>query len=354
MRKNLFIRVDGSFNIGTGHVYRCLALASELNNIFSKIVFLTNNTENLLDLIHRKGFETKIIDSQKHYQFKRSHIEIDEYEIISKIMDENKLDLNFLLIDNYLIEKKYEKSIRKFFKKIFVIDDLANREHDCDLLIDQNLYEDTKIRYNSLIPKNCKALLGPKYVILRPEFNQLKSQKPKNFSHPKNVLITFGGSDPTNECEKALDAILLHAKFDGDIVAITGINNPNFNRLKKKFSNNHNLKIFSHLENFSDLLAKSDLCIGAGGTTTWERMYLGIPSIVTIISSDQTKSIEFLSKNGYLINLGQSENVTEKTYVAILHEITPKILHDISLKSIELVDGKGCLRIKKEILQMIE
>ena len=97
----------------------------------------------------------------------------------------------------------------------------------------------------------------------------------------------------------------------------------------------------------------SDLCFGAGGTTTWERLYLGLPSIVTIISSDQKESVEFLSDKGHIINLGLAKNITTKTYVETLQKLNPDLLYNMSLNNQKLVDGNGSIRIKEQLIELI-
>ena len=353
MKKNFFIRVDGSSIIGTGHIIRCIALAEELKNSFKKIIFLTKQDSGILiDIIKKNGFDVIILDSKANFPKKNKNNYYNEINIIKNCLNYYENDLNYLLIDHYEIDTIYESKLRNTFRQIFVIDDLANRIHDCDLLIDQNLYENPTKRYVNLIPKNSITLLGPKFVILRSEFLTLESNKSKNFS-VKKILISFGGSDPTNECQKILRAICSQKIKKFDITVVAGIHNQNFESLKKEFSKNENIKIFHHMENFSELLLQSDLCFGAGGTTTWERMYLGIPSIVTIISSDQKESVNFLAKLGHVINLGFAQNLSENDYLKCIENIDSIVLQNMSIKNQELIDGQGCKRIKKQIMALV-
>ena len=346
MKKNLFIRVDGSAEIGTGHIIRCIALANELKNLFNKIIFLTNNTsENLIDIIKDNDFQVKILDENGLN---------NEIKSLSSFIALYDTELNYLLIDHYDIDHKYEYRMRKFFKKIFIIDDLANRKHDCDLLIDQNYYKNLNSRYDELVPTNCIVLLGPKYVILRSEFQDIQKIKLKKNTSPKNILISYGGSDPKNESEKILDAIKTINNTKFFITLVTGIHNQNFEQLQRKTFQMKNIKIFKHVQNFSQLLSNSDLCFGAGGTTTWERFFVGVPSIVTIVSSDQKESVEFLSHLGHVINLGFAQDMTVDKYTESLLNLDPEILYKISLNNQKLVDGQGKIRIKKQIIQLID
>ena len=342
MKKNLFIRVDASPEIGIGHIMRCLTLAQELKNNFDKIIFLTQkNSSDFIETIMKNEFEVIFISTN------------NDSDIIKNIVTTNSVNKNFLLIDHYNVDSNFESSLKNTFEKIFVIDDLANRKHDCDLLIDQNYYRDLNQRYEKLIQNGTIALLGPKYAIIRPEFRTINKKVIKKNSQIKKILVSFGGSDPTNECKKVLDALCSIENSKFEIVVVAGIYNHKFEQLKKLYEKYSNIKIYSHVNDLSRLMLNSDLFIGAGGTTTWERLYMGLPSIVTIISNDQKKSIEFLSDMGHVINLGLAKNVTTETYVQAIQKSNPDLIYSISLNNQKLVDGNGCSRIKKQIIELI-
>ena len=343
MKKNLFIRVDASPEIGIGHIMRCLTLAQELKNNFDKIIFLTRkDSGDFTETIMKNEFEVIFIPTN------------NDSDIIKNIVTTNSENKNFLLIDHYDVDSNFESSLKNIFEKIFVIDDLANRKHDCDLLIDQNYYRDLNHRYKKLIQNDTITLLGSKYAIIRPEFRNINKKTIKKNSQIKKILVSFGGSDPTNECKKALDALCSIENNQFEIVAIVGIYNNKFERLKKLYEKNSNIKIYRHVNDLSQLMLNSDLFIGAGGTTTWERFYMGLPSIVTIISDDQKESIEFLSDMGHVINLGLAKNVTMKTYIQTLQKLNSDLIYNMSLNNQKLVDGNGSNRIKRQIIELIK
>ena len=343
MKKNLFIRVDASPEIGIGHIMRCLTLAQELKNNFDKIIFLTRkDSGDFTETIMKNEFEVIFIPTN------------NDSDIIKNLITTYSENKNFLLIDHYDVDSNFESSLKNIFEKIFVIDDLANRKHDCDLLIDQNYYRDLNHRYKKLIQNDTITLLGSKYAIIRPEFRNINKKTIKKNSQIKKILVSFGGSDPTNECKKALDALCSIENNQFEIVAIVGIYNNKFERLKKLYEKYSNIKIYRHVNDLSQLMLNSDLFIGAGGTTTWERFYMGLPSIVTIISDDQKESIEFLSDMGHVINLGLAKNVTMKTYIQTLQKPNSDLIYNMSLNNQKLVDGNGSNRIKRQIIELIK
>ena len=343
MKNNLFIRVDSSPEIGIGHMMRCLTLAQELKNNFDKIIFLTQkDSGNFIGTIMKNEFEVIFIPTTNN-----------DPNIIKNLLTAYSENKNFLLIDHYDIDTNFESSLKNIFERIFVIDDLANRKHDCDLLIDQNYYRDLNQRYEKLIQNGTIALLGPKYAIIRPEFRTINKKAIKKNSQIKKILVSFGGSDPTNECKKVLDALCSIENSKFEITVAAGIYNHKFEQLKKLYEKYSNIKIYSHVNDLSRLMLNSDLFIGAGGTTTWERFYMGLPSTVTIISDDQKESIEFLSDMGHVINLGLAKNVTSKTYVQTLQKPNSDLIYNMSLHNQKLVDGNGSNRIKKQIIELI-
>ena len=343
MKNNLFIRVDSSSEIGIGHMMRCLTLAQELKNNFDKIIFLTQkDSSDFIGTIMKNKFEVIFIPTTNN-----------DPDIIKNLITTYSENKNFLLIDHYDIDSNFESSLKNIFERIFVIDDLANRKHDCDLLIDQNYYRDLNQRYEKLVQNDTIALLGPKYAIIRPEFRKINKKAIKKNSQIKKILVSFGGSDPTNECKKVLDALCSIENSKFEIVVVAGIYNHKFEQLKKLYEKYSNIKIYRHVNDPSRLMLNSDLFIGAGGTTTWERFYMGLPSIVTIISDDQKESIEFLSDMGHIINLGLAKNVTSKTYVQTLQKPNSDLIYNMSLHNQKLVDGNGSNRIKKQIIELI-
>ncbi len=356
--RNLFIRVDAGVQIGDGHFLRCLTLANKLKNKNNQIIFISNKLpKHFVEKIKKSNFKIYKINGYTHIQEeklgKKIKTQLIHNDLVEtkKIIEKYKNSTNWLIIDHYGIDYVWEKNVRTNIEKIIVIDDLANRKHNCDILIDQNFYENIEKRYNKLIPNYCKQFLGPKFSLLRPEFfNTRKNLKRKK--QFKRILISFGGSDPSNETKKALLAVVdLRKKYKIDV--IVGTNNPNKKQIRKLCSKISSCDFYEQVENISKYMKKADLAIGAGGTTTWERCCLGLPTIITSISKDQKKIAEDLSKIGCLIYLGDADKTTQIDYVRALNEIDTKKLEEISKKCLLLVDGKGVKRTVNKIFQTV-
>lgn len=292
-----FIRVDASVEIGTGHVMRCLTLAHRLKKDGQQVAFICRGAEGeCITLIEQQGFVVYTLPPcyGSLWNFVTEYWEKDAYETIEILKQYN---VKKLIIDHYSIDVKWEHLVRPFVKNIMVIDDLANRKHDCDLLLDQNFYSDMETRYEGLVPSSAKMLLGPSHALLRDEFIEAKKHiKPFN-GKVERIFIFFGGSDPTNETEKvllAIKSIIEQYKLVVDVVV--GNSNPNKLKIKQLCDGIENTHYYCQVSNIAELMAQADLAIGGGGATTWERILMKLPSLVIIIAENQ-KKFRWMSKN---------------------------------------------------------
>ena len=205
---------------------------------------------------------------------------------------------------------------------IFVIDDLANRKHDCDILLDQNFYLNKDERYKGLVPKHCKLLLGPQYALLRDEFYEAKGKMKSRGGKLNNILVFYGGVDTTDETSKAIKA-LRRLKANGElpdveITIVVGGSNARKDDIDI-FCQKAGFKYLCQVNNMAELMAEADLMLGAGGTTTWERCFLTLPSIVTAVAENQFQICEDCATAGILYYLGHWDKVAmDDIYQAII------------------------------------
>ncbi|WP_339227479.1 UDP-2,4-diacetamido-2,4,6-trideoxy-beta-L-altropyranose hydrolase [Oceanobacillus sp. FSL K6-2867] len=314
---NVSIRTDASADIGTGHVMRCLVLAEELRKKNVNVRFICRELSgNLIEYIKSKSFKVVSLSSPVHsnpeyndLKWLQLNWEADALETIEAISNQPVSD--WLIIDHYAFDKHWELTLRPMVKKIMVIDDLANRPHVCDLLLDQNLYKNLEKRYEKLIPSYTTRLLGPTYLLLRHEFRNIQyATKKKDIV--KRILVSFGGSDPTNETMKAISAIKLMNRPDITVDIVIGFSNQNYSAIKKYCKDISNISIHYQIDYLAELMAKADLAIGAGGSTTWERCYARLPAITIETAANQSEILSYLSELGVVCHLGRSEEVTEQ------------------------------------------
>ncbi|MBS4195487.1 UDP-2,4-diacetamido-2,4,6-trideoxy-beta-L-altropyranose hydrolase [Lederbergia citri] len=307
---NILIRTDASVEIGTGHVMRCLTVAQEMHKYGHQVTFVMRNLYgHLANLVKQHGFSVKMIHYIGDFKLEEDVRETKGF-LLKKMYD-------ICVVDHYSIDIDWEEEIRPYVKKIIAIDDLANRHHDCDLLLDQNMVRNYLKRYDELIPKHCEKLLGPRYLVLREEFIKVRQMaKPKN-GQISRLLVFMGGSDPTGETEKVLRAIDEFDTSFPQIDVVVGAANPN-KEFIRTFCKKLELSYHCQINYLATLMSKADFSIGAGGSTSWERCYLGLPSSSTIVANNQIEATEEASRLGLLFNLGNHKNVTIETYKFLL------------------------------------
>lgn len=318
------IRADASQTIGIGHVMRCLTLAERLRLEGAAVSFICRDFPgNLSEYVRGKGFEVHLLSRAEAGEPEISGSEkvwlgtswIDDARETARILRGYPTSVDWLIVDHYGIDHRWEAHLRHWTRKIMVIDDLANREHDCDLLLDQNYYHNLKNRYEDLVPKGCMRFLGPQYLLLREEFYQARKEMRLRTGEVSNILVFYGGADATNETEKCLLALSDFVSSDLEINVVTGRSNPNRERIEDLCSALPNVHYHCQVTNMAELMNKANLAFGAGGATTWERCFLGLPSIVTVTAENQRETTEAVADLGAIWNLGWYEKVTPNTLI---------------------------------------
>lgn len=320
---NITFRTDSSTQIGTGHVMRCLTLANALKEQGAHCQFICREHDgHIIEHIERQGFTvhrlannpdaSTIINKSTptvlaHAAWLGVSQEQDAHECIN-LLKEQQID--WLVVDHYALDKRWQNRLRPHTQKIMVIDDLADREHDCDLLLDQNLGREEK-DYTALAPSHCQFLIGPNYALLRPEFAQWRetSLKRRQAGELNKVLISLGGVDKDNVTGQLLKA-LQQANIPRDIefTVILGAANPHLEHVKESAALLSNpTTVLVGVNNMAELMASSDLAIGAAGVTSWERCCLGLPSIVLVLAENQRNGAQALaaSKAAYVVSSTQ-------------------------------------------------
>ncbi len=341
------IRVDASNKIGTGHVMRCLTLADAMQQRGAQFRFISRHLpEYIRDMLAAKGHEFLLLDSSSseasaddlaHANWLGTSQHADAQESLQALSDQY---WDWLVVDHYALDARWESVLRQAAKHILVIDDIADRQHDCDVLLDQNFYADMDTRYTGKVPEHCKLLLGPRYALLREEFRRLREQVKPRMGPVKRVLVFFGGVDADNYTGLAIE-VLANIGVEGlQVDVVIGAQHPHREQIESACSE-HQFDCHVQTKRMAELMATADLAIGAGGSATWERCSLGLPSIVLVLAENQRKAIRDLAAVGAVINLGDANQVTitafaDKTIELIADE---KMRFNLSRTSLKLVTG---------------
>ena len=352
---NIAFRVDASSQIGTGHFMRCLTLADVLSQRGAQIRFISRHLlEHLQGLLLNKGYEFMTLESQAHEEdddLAHSHWlgttqQYDADEVLQLLSDRI---WDWLVVDHYALDARWESLLRKSAKRLMVIDDLADRMHDCDILLDQNYYADMETRYTGKVPVNCQLLLGPHYALLREEFRQWRQQVRPRTGPVKSILVFFGGVDVDNFTGLTIEALAGLGLSGLHIDVVIGAQHPFREQIESDCSD-HKFYCYVQTDRMAELMAKTDLAIGAGGSATWERCCLGLPALAISTASNQSKQVADAGSCGLLYAPEINDNI--KTFInrhlpALIDN--SNLIKFISNNDLQAVDGKGVSRVIRNL-----
>jgi UDP-2,4-diacetamido-2,4,6-trideoxy-beta-L-altropyranose hydrolase len=252
------------------------------------------------------------------------------------------IEPDLLVIDHYAIDVRWEEVIRPYVHRIMVIDDLADRKHHCDVLLDQNLYADMQTRYSDEVPAHCQLLLGPRYALLRDEFRELRKQVKLRTGEVKRILVFLGGVDADNYTGLAIEALAGAGIGDAAVDVVIGAQHPRREAIEAACVV---LGYVCHVETrrMGELMAAADLSIGAGGSASWERCCLGLPALLVALAENQVAIAQELDLAGACIYLGTKERVDANVIRNAISDLLAEQdwVAKLSKGSLSLVDGMG-------------
>jgi len=356
-------RADASVFHGAGHIMRCLTLAGELRSAGAEVFFLSRAWPgNLFALVEKQGFvlfplpyEDKENDGEGLPRTDAGQPPLipweRDVEETRAILGNNRIHLDWLIVDGYSFDCRWEEGCRAWADRIMVIDDMANRQHDCDLLLDQNYMKNYESRYEKWTPPRCRKLLGPQYALLRGEFRKLRMSRLWIDKPLKKASIFFSAADSENETEKALRAVEELGEVIGSVDVIVGAANVRKERIREICAALGNAEFYCQVENMAYLMSTADFAMGAAGSSTWERCCLGLPAVVTVLSADQSGIAEALNEYGAVHNLGWFFNVDVQDYVRAIRTLSAEEMKSMAERGMSLVDGLGSRRVVGELLK---
>lgn len=348
-------RTDASHEIGTGHFMRCLTLADELNKFDFEVQFVAREMpSHLQQLLQKRNInlcklnqKSNIVETKKlkHSHWLNTSQTQDAIETL-EVLGARKLD--WLIVDHYALDSCWESRLRSIASKILVIDDLADRKHDCDLLLDQNFYANKNQRYQGKVSTKCQMLLGPTFALLRNEFRDKRNFLRVRSGEIKNILVSFGGIDSKNLTTLAIK-VISKLKWDVSVNVVIGENHPNLKEIKILCQS---FRFDCHIQstNMAGLMDQADLAIGAGGISVWERLCIGLPSICIVAADNQKEQLAELQDKGLIIVLEEKQNLFEAIYQSLIKCRIDSTLIANSAKHKDLVDGLGAVRVRNLLI----
>lgn len=373
MIERVAFRVDASVNIGIGHVMRCLTLADALSLGTVESHFICRGTpENLTRLIVHKGHRVHVLPTTTtapmrqaaspkreehgpqlaHCKWLGVSQQHDASESAAILQD---LQPDWLIVDHYALDARWEQAVRPLCGKLMAIDDLADRAHCCDLLLDQNLGRQAA-DYGSWVLPHCEVLAGSKYALLRPDFAQLRDYSIKRRTTPRlrQLLISMGGVDKDNVTGQVLD-VLKNCALPDDcrIWAVMGATAPWLESVREQCALMPvPTEVLVNISDMAQRMADSDLAIGAAGGTSWERCCMGLPTLTVVIAENQWPGAHALANAGAGELLGTVEQITDRLPAALADLQQGSRLEQMIEAAIGVTDGCGTRYVVEKLEQL--
>lgn len=376
---NVSFRVDASLTIGSGHVMRCLTLAHALRLRGHNCTFVCVRYDgNMIDAISMAGFQVHTLaarhgqhnlnlNEQKHTDYAQwlgcSEREDAKQTLAILALDKQQSLVNvsvipdWLVVDSYALSQEWQSPFTTLGIKVFVIDDLADRLHQCDLLLDQTFGRSSS-DYRHLVPAKSEILAGVDYCLLRPEFLHYRGEncavnRAKLQGHNEyNILITLGGIDEHNITEQILIIFNQLSLPDTHFIVVLGANSPWQERIKI-LAVKLKIAVTVHVgvSNMAALMSECDFAIGAAGSTTWERCCLGLPSALIAIADNQMFALSVLANNNMVAKF-DLETLDYDIKAFFYAKDKEQIIATLATNCKRLVDGEGCIRVVNKMESM--
>jgi UDP-2,4-diacetamido-2,4,6-trideoxy-beta-L-altropyranose hydrolase len=338
---NIAFRVDGSKNIGMGHLIRCIHIAKKLNKK-SNILFIIKDYEEATNLLKREGMKFELIN--KEYSIDK------ESRLISRYLDEH--NINLLITDILRIKKDYSQEIREKGIKIISLDYLGESKFQPDIYINTSLVKKWHLNYEPR-KADIKYYLGPDYVILP---NGIKRFIKKNHEIKKlirKITIAIGGSDKNNITYDIIRS-LENKKYDFQIDVVLGpgfINKEKIKSILRDAKIKNNYRVLESVKSIAKQIYKSDLMISGAGELLYQIAAIGTPVFIIPQTSFERLTAKEFESRGFGICFNK-EDVNKKIFLERLENL----IEDYELRKSMNKKGKKLIKLNgiNNIVRLIE
>lgn len=260
--------------------------------------------------------------------------------------------VDILVVDHYGIDSRWEKPVRSAFERIVVIDDLADRVHECDVLTDPTPLSFAAERYSRCVDSGTRLLLGARFALLRPDFARRHADQVHRDGRIRRILVAFGGVDIEGYSLRAIGAVRQALGPEIVIDVVVGSGCPHLGELEKLAEHDRNLRMRTDCKDVGALIASADLGVGAGGTMAWERACLGLPAIVAPIAANQLQVTRALGLSLCALEVPPGPSFGSAV-VSVLATLAGQaaLVCMLGANAAQLVDGRGAVRLARRILE---
>lgn len=349
----LAFRVDATPGIGTGHIRRCAALADGLRLRGGNATFISRglSTETRAYLLERGHDCVELPGLDQPADFTGVWPDsVQDGDLDQTVEAAGGNIWDWIVVDHYGLGHQWESRARALAAHSLVIDDLADRRHDCDLLLDQNL-QPGPARYSGLVPARCETLLGPRFALLRAEFAVARARPFSRNDTVRKIVVAFGGVDAANDTALALTALTRAGVNDLRVDVIIGSGHPDREGIAARC---HQAGFTCHVQpnDVAGMLRTADLGVGAGGISVWERCCVGLPTITFAVAHNQRAQVKAAAVEGmvYAPDVppgGITAESIERHATAVMHNAA--LREAISRRGLDAVDGRGVERVLRRM-----
>lgn len=337
MVPSLLLRADASAAIGLGHAMRLLALAQAYRDMGGAVHWAFCELPGSVQ--HRLSAEGITL-----HRFDAPPASLEDAQATARIA--KAIAAPWVVIDGYQFTPSYRRTLKAAGVFLVALDDLGRQPlFDADIVVNHNIYAET-LAYR--VNPGTRLLLGPRYVLLRREFRSLRATSRPVTSPVRRILLTLGGSDPSNTTALALQALKTMPLSDTTIDVVIGGANPHRNTLEQFAEQaQHKIRLHYNVQDMPSLMATADLALCAAGTTALELAFAGVPAILCATADNQEAALRAFQEQGAALSIGLAESLTVDTIrTALLQLIHDEVLrHTLSSRARALVDGEGAGRV---------
>lgn len=346
--RSVLVRLDAGLGVGFGHLMRCLAMSRFLVGWGGRVTISMRQTSgDFAEQFASAGVDVEWLPGEVGSEgadgpvWSAEQQRADADAVIGSAPEEG---WDAVVVDHYRLDAVWEGAMRARTGRVVAIDDLANREHDVDILVDHNWYgPGTEDRYERLRGAGTSLLLGPRFAMLQPRYGAMRARRGPVRVPPRRVLVCFGGTDVGRQTAVATTALLDVPEMQVEVVV--GAERAVTPELRE-IAADPRVRLHVALPDLVDLLLDVDLVIGAGGTATWERLCMGVPALVTTVSENQSGVTRAFDEAGITRWLGTADRMDLDRY----REAIGDVMRGLVPTPIPIVDGHGAGRVALAVL----
>jgi len=351
--KSIAFRADASSSLGAGHVMRCLTLADAFRDRgYECRFFCRAEPGHLGELIAGRGHRVALLPAIDEGSNAPANIEApaDAAAVIAAL---DGVRPRWIVVDHYAIALEWEARMAQHCDRLMVIDDLADRPHSCDLLLDQTYGRETA-EYRSYVDGRTRLLCGARYALLRAEFVARREQalRRRGGKAPaRQILVSLGGGDNDAVLRRIL-ALLPEASLPAGckIKVVTGWQSSLASSAAAEFqAGDLSVEFLQGTDSMASLMVESDIAIGAAGSSSWERCCLGLPTAMVVLADNQRLIAGNLERAGAALSMSPDDLDARLPGALTTLAENHATRSAMALRAAAIVDGGGVSRVIESV-----